>query len=354
MHQHAQSRGFPLRVMFELTYACNFFCKHCYVPPSYKEKSKRDELSTKEVFYVLDQLADIGCLYLGFTGGEPFMRPDIMDIFWYAKRKGFEIIIYTNGYFIDQRIAAELARLGPNKVDITIPAISRSAFERICGVAGCKERIFRAIELLHQQKVPLGFKSCVLKENQDEIKMIEEYAQLLGIPYRLDNILSPRLDGSKEPYRYRGYCQDETYAEARQGKTEFINCDIKKGNPKRISQNLFSCGVGQTQAAITPLGELKMCVMIDYPKYKIHTEERKQSTGNGEQVVSLKEAWERMKELVASIQIDESFQCNKCELAPDCRWCPARGWLESKNFLSCDPQNKQFAQLRKERYELVC
>src|SRR3989338_2550985 len=127
-HKSAREKHFPLRMMFELTYRCNFKCGHCYVPPSYRRKG---ELKTKEVFSILDELKEVGCFYLGFTGGEPFIRKDIIDILWYAKRKGFEVIIYTNGSLIDENLADELARLKPNKVDITIPALSVDAFERI-------------------------------------------------------------------------------------------------------------------------------------------------------------------------------------------------------------------------------
>ena len=90
----------------------------------------------REIHRILDQLRDIGCFYLGFTGGEPFMRNDIMDILWYAKKSGFEVIIYSNGSLIDEKIADELADLRPNKVDITIPGMSKDVFEKISGDDG--------------------------------------------------------------------------------------------------------------------------------------------------------------------------------------------------------------------------
>ncbi|MDP3732051.1 MAG: hypothetical protein Q8R31_03340, partial [Candidatus Omnitrophota bacterium] len=61
IHQSAKTKAFPLRVMFELTYRCNFKCKHCYVPYSYRKKR---ELKTKEVFSILRQLKEMGCFYL--------------------------------------------------------------------------------------------------------------------------------------------------------------------------------------------------------------------------------------------------------------------------------------------------
>ena len=202
IHQSAKEKGFPVRVMFELTYRCNFKCKHCYVPHKYQRSY--GELKTREVFAILDQLKKIGCFYLGFTGGEPFMRKDALKIFRYAKNCGFEVIIYSNGSLIDAKIASELAELRLNKVDITIPAMSRMPFENITGLKGSHAKVFKAIQLLKKNKVPLGFKSCVLKGNEAQIADIRKFADSFGALHRLDDMLSARLDGSKEPFEFRG------------------------------------------------------------------------------------------------------------------------------------------------------
>ena len=356
IHRAAKNNGSPLRVMFELTYRCNFRCRHCYVPQSYR---KYNELKTKEVFSLLNQLKDIGCFYLGFTGGEPFIREDLIEILWYARKKGFELIIYTNGSLINEKIASQLERLRPNKVDITIPAMSKDAFERITGVSGSRDKVFKAIDLLHTNGVNLGFKTCVLKENEDEIKGIQEFANSLGALHRLDDMLSPRLDGSKEPYRYRGQMRGEGTQNSAlstqnlefRDSREFVDCNSESVNRKppsyakasegKQTANLFECGVGRSQAAITPLGELKMCLMIDYPKYKILKG-------------SLKEAWEKLKELVENIKPDENYECDKCELEPYCKWCPAKGWLENRNFTTCDPESRRWAEIRKQRWGCTC
>ena len=138
----------------------------------------------------------------------------------YAKRCGFELIIYTNGSLIDEKIASQLERLRPNKVDITIPAMSKGAFERISGLSGSRDKVFRAIEFLYKKGVNLGFKTCVLKENENEIKEIQDFAASLGALHRLDDMLSPRLDGSKEPYGYRGQ-----WSEVRKGKGK---CGVRR------------------------------------------------------------------------------------------------------------------------------
>lgn len=351
IHKSAKDRHFPLRVMFELTYRCNFFCKHCYVPSSYRECG---ELNTKEVFSILDQLADIGCFYLGFTGGEPFVREDIMDILWYARSKGFEIIIYSNGSLIDEKIANKLAELQLNKIDITIPGMSKEPFERISGVAGSRDRVFRAIELLHKKGVNLGFKSCVLKENESEIKDIQDFADSLGALHRLDDMLSSRLDGDKGPYEYRGELEIVTSNRSQVTRKNEVECELENHKSEIYGHregavSLFKCGVGTTQAAITPLGELKMCLMIDYPKYKIRvTGNKYQVTRNKSQATyyTLKEAWEKLKELVRRIKPDGNYQCNQCELEQFCKWCPAKTWLESRSWTSCEPESRKWAEKR--------
>lgn len=362
IHRSAKDKGTLLRVMFELTYRCNFYCRHCYVPHSYR---KKEELKTKQVFSILDQLADIGCFYLGFTGGEPFLRKDIMQILWYAKRCGFEIIIYTNGSLIDKKIANELSYLEPNKVDITIPAVSEGAFEQIAQMSGSHRKVFSAIDLLHKGGVNLGFKTCVLKENESEIKDIQDFAYSLGALHRLDDMLSPRLDGSKEPYEYRGTLKENlvsrhTSHAARHTLQASCDTGLEKDTKNQLPVNqltnhqlLFKCGAGVTQAAITPLGELKMCLSIDYPKYKIVTENPVKSLRSHEagrkQKMDLKEAWRRLKELVASIKLDENYQCGRCELEPYCKWCPAMGWLEDRKFTTCDSESRRWAESRKPR-----
>lgn len=376
LHNRAREKGILLRVMFELTYRCNFYCKHCYLPASYRKK--KGELKTKEVFSILDQLAAIGCFYLGFTGGEPFVRKDIMQILRYAKRRGFELIIYTNGSLIDEKAACRLAALRPNKVDITIPAMSEKALEKITLAPGSHKRIFKAIDLLYKNGVNLGFKTCVLKENEPEIKEIEDFAASLGALHRLDDMLSPRLDGSKEPYRYRGALRNVPHAprstlhlsrnRSQVTETEMVECDLEDCDVKSADYgvstiDLFKCGVGRTQAAITPFGELKMCLMIDYPKYKIRCMSRVTGnalhvTGNtshvirrtsyeNHQLLNLKEAWEKLKDLVKNIKPDKDYKCDECGLKPYCKWCPAKAWFYNGSFSSCEPESRHWAELRK-------
>jgi radical SAM protein with 4Fe4S-binding SPASM domain len=101
--------------------------------------------------------------------------------------------------------------------------------------------------------------------------------------------------------------------------------------------NLFKCGVGLNQAAITPQGELKPCLMIDNPRYSAIDD-------------GLEGAWDKLKKFIASIKPDENYKCNTCELTDVCKWCPARAWLYDRTFTTCTPENRAWAEKLKEQY----
>lgn len=318
INRRANEKGFPLRVMFEVTYRCNFRCKHCYVPQAYR---RRRELSTGEVFRVIDRLAEAGCFYLGLTGGEPLMRWDIFTILAYAKSKGLQVMLNTNGSLVDRAAADALAALGVNKVDITLPAASNAVFDRISGVKHSGERVYRAVGLLHRRNIPLGFKSCVLKDNEHEIGKIQQFCRSLGCNHRLDELLMPRLDGTNAPYDYRGRYSNLPGRVA--------GCAVRsKGRGQRKSPSaLFACGAGTSQAAITPAGKLKICLMIEYPGYDILKR-------------GFAAVWKKMKTLVGGIRPDSRYRCGTCSVRRQCSWCPGRSWLYNRTFTSCDPQNE--------------
>lgn len=320
-------------MMFELTYQCNFRCKHCYVPASFKQGYRHKELKTKEIFSILGQLRDLGCFYLGFTGGEPFLREDIMPILRYARKQGFEVIIYSNGSLINNKIASQLQQLNINKVDITIPAVSDGAFKRVTGV-NLRDEVLGAVQLLHKKGVSLGFKTCILKENESEVKKISKFTNSFGGSHRWDNMLFPCLDGSRQPYNYRSRAIIRMLKQLKPKEDAFDNCGLKEIGHKRNNGKLFACGAGITQAAITPAGELKMCLMINYPKYRILE-------------TSLEECWRRLRTLRYSIQADKNYHCNICRLKKYCQWCPARAWLYNRTFTICEPDSRQIAGSRR-------
>ena len=104
----------PDRVSVNLTLRCNLactMCTTCYDSP---------ELSTEEVYGIIDQTADWGVTVFNPLGGEPFMRADLEDILAYAVQRGFYVTVTTNGTLITEKRAARLAALPPDRLHFNV------------------------------------------------------------------------------------------------------------------------------------------------------------------------------------------------------------------------------------------
>jgi len=88
-------------VIWNLIRRCNLQCKHCYSISA--DVDFPGELSTAEVFTVMDDLKAFRVPVLILSGGEPLLRPDIFDISHRAKSMGFYVGLSSNGTLITKR-----------------------------------------------------------------------------------------------------------------------------------------------------------------------------------------------------------------------------------------------------------
>ena len=181
-HARTMERHLPLSGTIEVTRRCPLTCVHCYNNlPMADHEAARTELSYEEHCRILDELADAGCLWLLFTGGEIFARRDFLDIYTYAKTKGFLITLFTNGTLITPRIADYLAMWRPFAIEITLYGRTRETYERLTGVPGSYDKCLRGIHLLLERKLPLALKSVAVSVNVHELHDMQAFADELGV-----------------------------------------------------------------------------------------------------------------------------------------------------------------------------
>ncbi|MCS1352622.1 radical SAM protein [Mechercharimyces sp. CAU 1602] len=95
----------PVIAFIEITNLCNLRCKHCYADSAVK---RPNEMSTEEIFSLIDQLADMGVLQVFLTGGEVFSHKDAVPIIRHAMSKPFLTQVFTNGLLITEEKLAQL------------------------------------------------------------------------------------------------------------------------------------------------------------------------------------------------------------------------------------------------------
>ncbi|HSM39649.1 MAG TPA: radical SAM protein, partial [Afifellaceae bacterium] len=123
-------------VIWNLIRRCNLNCKHCYSLST--DVDFPGELSTEEVYRVMDDLKAFGVPALILSGGEPLIRKDIFEIAARAKALGFYTALSTNGTLIDAALARRIGDTGFDYVGISLDGIeaTHDRFRRQQGAFG--------------------------------------------------------------------------------------------------------------------------------------------------------------------------------------------------------------------------
>src|SRR5215212_4181920 len=134
-------------VVWNLTRTCNLKCVHCYTAS--EAKKYPDEITTAKAMEVLDDLAAFKVPAVLFSGGEPLVRPDLLELASHARSRGLHVVLSTNGTLIDRQTAQNLKNLQFAYVGISLDSAIPSVHDEFRGTQGAFERTMR------------GFRHCV-------------------------------------------------------------------------------------------------------------------------------------------------------------------------------------------------
>ena len=331
----------PLNGSFEVTLRCNLRCEHCYLPLAERAGSRQGELSLPEIQRILSEIADAGCLWLLLTGGEPLLRRDILDIYDFARHKGFIVTLFTNGTLLNEQIADHLAEWRPFAIEISLYGATQETYERVTGVPSSYARCMRGIELLLERKLPVKLKSVLLTLNQHELVQMKQFSESLGMEFSFDPVVNARIDGSLYPTQFRLSPEQiiaiETQDPARA--TEWPRVYERNKDVDISTRSMYICGAGRRGFHIDPYGQLSLCLSARQPSYDLRQG-------------SFQEGWENFFGGVLAREPSPTFACSECELRPVCFQCPAMGLTELGDPERRVPFLCELAQLRQTAFIL--
>lgn len=154
-------------VIWNLIRRCNLTCKHCYSISA--DIDFPGELSTEQVFDVMDDLRSFGVPVLILSGGEPLLRPDIFDISARAKEKGFYVGLSTNGTLIDEKNIDDIAAANYDYVGISIDG-KRETHDKFRQMQGAFDASMHAIKLCHDKGIKVGMRFSLTQDNAPELE----------------------------------------------------------------------------------------------------------------------------------------------------------------------------------------
>jgi radical SAM protein with 4Fe4S-binding SPASM domain len=314
----------PLDGSLELTFRCNLRCAHCYVNlPGADRRAKRAELTRAEIGRLLDEVVDLGCLWMLVTGGEILLRPDFPEIYLHMKRKGLLVTVFTNGTLITPRVADLLAEWPPLVVEITIYGSRPEVYERVTDVPDSYRRCIRGIELLLDRQVRLRLKTVPMTLNYHDVGRMRALSASYGLDFEWDPLVNCRIDGDSRPTAVRLRPEQIVALEQEEPKrVAHYETEFGDGAPREPRRELFTCGAYLHSFHIDPYGNLFPCMLVRWPAYSLREG-------------SFRQGWYEFFPAMRSRVRTKALPCDTCQFNAACDRCV--GWAQLETG---DPEGK--------------
>lgn len=295
-------------VIFEITPKCNFNCVHCYL----RDHHCREALSYKEIIEIIDLLYEKEVLFLTFTGGDIFTRMDFLDIYIYAKKKGFIIELYTNGALVNEQVIDTFKMFPPLLVDISLYGSCEKTYKEVTGVSGAFDKVMENIRALVEAGIRVSLKAPILNLYYDELPKLENIAKSFDVPFRTGFEIFPSIDNDTNVQQYAVSLKEalkyefEVFAKtprtvAADSDTELV--DLLEARP------LFRCKLGRASCVIDYDGKMCPCMSFRHAGTKI-------TASNFDEIWRSFSQYPKMK-------ASADYECLRCEAYDYCDICPA-------------------------------
>lgn len=257
IYSNSPERRFPWTCQWELTCRCNLKCVMCYTDCFNQPERIRQELTTQEIFRILAELQEAGCVELTFTGGDPMARSDFMEIYEEAHRLGFLITVFTNGTYITPAIADRWGSLRPACVEVSLHGVSPEVFDGVTQIPGSFERCIRGIGFLAERRIPLLLKTTGLPLNRGEILAVKRYAESFGsgVKWTFGQHLRDDLEKSGAPFQFQ--LPEEELLELEKQDPELWKAKCEE--TVKFESAPKDCGGGKQKFHIDAYGQLQLC-----------------------------------------------------------------------------------------------
>ncbi len=166
----------PYLILAELTYGCPLHCPYCSNPVKYPGGK---ELSTEEWCRVFREASEMGVLQVGFSGGEPLQRADLVDLVAAASKAGLYTNLITSAVGLQRQRAEQLREWpGLDNIQISFQSDQASLADQIAG-ARVHEVKLKAAAMVRESGFPLTVNVVLHRGNIGRLDQIIELAENL-------------------------------------------------------------------------------------------------------------------------------------------------------------------------------
>ena len=164
-------------VSWNVTNACNMYCAHCYRDAGCKAE---DELSTEQAKKLLTEIKKAGFQIMIFSGGEPLMRPDILELVKFADGLGLFPVFGTNGTLITPQMAKDLKAAGARAMGISLDSLDPAKHDKFRSFPGGWQGAVDGMKNCREAGLPFQIHTTVMDWNAPELEDMIDFAVEIG------------------------------------------------------------------------------------------------------------------------------------------------------------------------------
>jgi putative heme d1 biosynthesis radical SAM protein NirJ2 len=317
---------------WNVTNKCNLSCEHCYRDAG---KEHESELTTEEGMALLDEIAKAGFKLMVFSGGEPFMREDILELTKHAASLGLRPVYGTNGTLLTKEMVASIKEAGGAAVAISLHMVDAERMDDFCGEEGAFDRAIQAMRNCAEAGLPFQVNTTAFDRNQEDILPLCDLAIEMGA--KSHHVLFMVPTGRAKNIEEESLREQQYERLIRQllKKRQETGFDIKPTcAPQfmRIAKQLGidtgryrrGCLAGISYCSIIPTGDVWPC---PYLPIKI---------GNVRET-PFSEIWANTKVFKDMRSIAYSGKCGVCDFKNACGGCRARAYFYDDDYMGAEP-----------------
>ncbi|MEM4702761.1 MAG: radical SAM protein [Archaeoglobaceae archaeon] len=339
--------GAPFQVVWDITYACNLRCKHCYATAG---KPLENELTTEEAMDVIDKLDRLGVTIIAFSGGEPLVRRDIYELTKYAAEKGIYVAIATNGIMINDEVARKLKESGVSYLQISLDGM-RETHEAFRGIKGIFDRTVEGIKNAVKNGFFVNVSMTVTRYNYGEVEEVIKLCEELGVNWFMHYNFIPTGRGKeiveaditpeqrekllRMLYERNFNSNISLLSTAPQFARIALQCsgsiipthfyNVNAGERlKQLAEFIGGCGAGRFYFAIKANGDITPCVFFPLVVGNVRFDD-------------LEDLWKNNRVFEDLRNKDKIEGCGECDYRYVCGGCRARAYNYFGDYLKPDP-----------------
>jgi MoaA/NifB/PqqE/SkfB family radical SAM enzyme len=267
-HKRRLKRGeyFPPFLYVSVINSCNLRCQGCWVDVAHKQ-----EVITAGAFRKLVREAkEMGNVFFGIVGGEPFMHPHLLDML--AEHPDCYFQVFTNGHFITDERAKRMRQLGNVTPLVSVEGTEIVSDERR-GRSGVLSKTMQGVQNCLNNKVFTGVCTSLCKTNIDDLlteKWVDRLIEM-GVMYTWFHVYRPMGPDA---------CPDLCLTPEQQLRARRFVVEMRAKKPIIIIDAYFD-GEGRALCPaatglshhISPWGDIEPCPIVQFTKESIHSSE---------------------------------------------------------------------------------